>query len=58
MVNLVTCIFHFFKALTGAFEGKFLSVLHVYTISVMLVAFRAMQLRFFKVETLSNNAFK
>ena len=41
-----------------AFEVQFLSRLHFYTLPKTLIACRAMQLRFFKVKTLLNNAFK
>ena len=61
MVFLVTCIFflHFFEALNKAFEAFFPPPpeLHFYTLSRTLITCRAMQLRFFKVETFLNNAF-
>ena len=50
--------FHSFEALNDAFEVQFFSGLHFYTLSKTLIACRAMQLRFFKVKTLLNNAFK
>ena len=46
MVNLVTCLFHFFEALTDAFEVLF-SGLHFYTLSTTLIACRHRQLKFF-----------
>ena len=46
---------HFLK---HAYEVQFFSGLHFYTLSKALIACRAMQLRFLKVETLLNNAFK
>ena len=50
--------FHFFEALNnGAFEVQFFSGLNFYTLSKTLIACRDMQLRFFKVKTLLNNAF-
>ena len=51
-------IFAFFEALNGAFEVQFFSGLHFYTSSKTLITCRCMQLRFFKVKTLLNNAFK
>ena len=39
--------FHFFEALNDAFEVQFVSGLHLYTLSKTLIAYRAMQLRFF-----------
>ena len=56
MVFLVTCIFCFFEALTGAFDVQFLG-LHFYTLSKTLIACRDMELRFLKVKTLLNDAF-
>ena len=61
--KLVRCIwslvyFLFFEALNGAFEVQFLSGLHFYTVWKTLIVCRDMQLRFFKVKTLLNNAFK
>ena len=50
MVNLVTCLFHSFEALNDAFEVQFFSGLHFYTLPKTLIAFRTMQLRFFKVK--------
>ena len=47
-----------FEALTDAIEGQFFSGLNFYTLSKTLLACRAMQLRFLKVETVLNNAFK
>ena len=44
--------------LNDAFEVQFFSGLHFYTLPKTLIACRAMQLRFFKVITLLNNAFK
>ena len=49
--------FHFFEAVIHAFEVQIFSGLHFYTLLKTLIACRAMQLRFFKVETLLNNAF-
>ena len=64
MVNLVTCLFslvyfHSFEALNDAFEVQFFFFqgFSFYTLSKTLIACRAMQLRFFQVETLLNNAF-
>ena len=58
MVNPITCLFHFFEALNDAFEVFFSSSgFHFYTLLKTLLAYRAMQLRFFEVETLLNNAF-
>ena len=37
---------------------SFFRVLYVYTLSQTVTAYRAMQLRFFKVETMLNNYFK
>ena len=41
-----------------AFEVQFFSGLHFYTIPKTLIACTAMQLRYFKVKTLLNDAFK
>ena len=49
--------FCFFEAFNGAFEVQFFSGLNFYTLSKTLIACRDMQLRFFKVKTLLNNAF-
>ena len=49
--------FHFFEALNDAFEVQFFSGLHFYKL-LRHVGHTAMQLRFLKVETLLNNAFK
>ena len=49
--------FHSFEALNDAFEVQFFSGLHIYTLSKTLIACRAMQLRYLKVETRLNNAF-
>ena len=49
-------IFVFFKAFNDAFEVQFFRA-SFYTLSKTLIACRAMQLRFLKVETLLNNAF-
>ena len=49
-----------FEALNDAFEVQFLfrvSFLHLIKDTDSCMTFRAMQLRFFKVETLLNNAF-
>ena len=48
---------HFFEALYDAFEVHFFQELHFYTLSKTLIAYRAMQLRFVKEETLLNNTF-
>ena len=53
MVNLVTCYFHSFEALNDAFEVHIFSGLHFYP----LPDTDSMQLRFFKVKTLLNDAF-
>ena len=50
-------IFTILKHLMMLLKYKFFSGLHFYTLSKRLIACRAMQLRFFKVETLLNNAF-
>ena len=50
--------FHSFEALNDAFELQFFSGLYFYTLPKTLIACRAMQLRFFKVKTLLNSAFK
>ena len=50
MVNLVMSIFTLFEALNDAFEVQFFSGLHFYTLPKTLIAFRTMQLRFFKVK--------
>ena len=39
--------FHFFEALNDNHEAWFFSQVHLYTPSDILIAFRAMQLRFF-----------
>ena len=49
--------FHFFEALNGAFVVQFFRA-SFYTLSKTLIACRDTQLRFFKVKTLLNNAFK
>ena len=51
MVNLATCLF-------SLFWSTIFSGLHFYTLPKTLIACRAMQLRFFKVKTLLNDAFK
>ena len=51
--------FHSFGALNGVFEVQFYQgFIFFYTLSKTLIACRTMQLRFLKVETLLNNAFK
>ena len=50
MVNLVTVYFHYFEALNDAFEVQIFSGLNFYTLPKTLIAFRTMQLRFFKVK--------
>ena len=57
-INLVICLFftslkHLMVLLRCSFSG-----LHFYTLSKTLIACRDMQLRFFKVKTLLNNACK
>ena len=59
MVNLVTFhYFHSFEALNDALEVQFFQGFIFYTLPKTLIACRAMQLRFYKVKTLLNNAFK
>ena len=50
-------IFTLLKHLMMLFEVAIFSGLHFYTLPKSLIACRAMQLRFFKVKTLLNNAF-
>ena len=49
--------FTYLKHLMLAFEVQFSGV-HFHTLSKTLITCRDMQLRFFKVETLLNNAFR
>ena len=51
-------IFTLLKHLMMLFEVQFFSGLHFYTLPKTLIACRARQLRFSKVKTLLNNAFK
>ena len=57
MVNLVKSIFTLLKHLMMLLSTIF-SGLHFYTLPETLIACGAMQLRFLKVKTLVNNAFK
>ena len=58
MVNLVTCLFSLFWSTFWCFWSTIFTGLNFYTLPKTLIACRAMQLRFFKVKTLLNNAFK
>ena len=51
-------IFTLLKALMMLLKYKFFSGLHFYILPKTLIACRAIQLIFFKVETVLNNAFK
>ena len=57
MVNPVTCLLSLFEAFKDALEVQFISGLQFYTLSKTLIACRAMQLRFLKVDTLLSNSF-
>ena len=52
-LSIFTLLKHLMMLLKYNFSG-----LHFYTLPKTLIACRAMQLRFFKVKTLLNNAFK
>ena len=49
---------HFFEARNDPFEEQFFRAFSFTSLSKTLIACRAMQLRFLKVKTLVNNAFK
>ena len=57
-INLVTCLFSLLWCTYWCFWGASFSGLHFYTLWKTLIACRDMQLRFLRVKSLLNNAFK